>query len=198
MKCCCQRQAQTLIIFTLWGRWSVQVRRFRHSRRRRTLKVWFARFWRRCRSWKHRRCVTFSLPFVVLFSYFFLWFMKNCCCVSKRIPESWEFIISQELVLKLLGQDDLLSPEEHLQMFDSPLNISMDFGKKHSQTYCRNPVLEGRNPAGFTVLPGRKPFPLALVKAVFLPGRTENPARATPRGRSLIALLWPATRGRYI
>lgn len=61
--------------------------------------------------------------------------IKLCCCVSKRIPESWEFIISQELVLKLLGQDDLLSPEEHLQMFDSPLNISMDFGKKHSKHF---------------------------------------------------------------
>lgn len=56
-------------------------------------------------------------------------------CFSKRIPESWEFIISQELVLKLLGQEDLFSPEEHLQMFNSPLNIRMDFGKKHSQTF---------------------------------------------------------------
>ncbi|TWW82112.1 Testis-expressed protein 47 [Takifugu flavidus] len=50
---------------------------------------------------------------------------------SKRVPESWEFIISQDLVLKLLGQDDLLSLEDHLHLYDSPLNIRMDFGKKH-------------------------------------------------------------------
>lgn len=56
-------------------------------------------------------------------------------CFSKHIPESWEFIISQELVLKLLAQEDLFSPEEHLQMFNSPLNIRMDFGKKHAQTF---------------------------------------------------------------
>ncbi|CAG03003.1 unnamed protein product [Tetraodon nigroviridis] len=48
---------------------------------------------------------------------------------TKHIPESWEFILSQELVLKLLGRDDLLSPEEHLQTFDSPLNIRVDFGQ---------------------------------------------------------------------
>ncbi|XP_029691778.1 testis-expressed protein 47 isoform X2 [Takifugu rubripes] len=48
---------------------------------------------------------------------------------SKRVPESWEFIISQDLVLKLLGQDDLLSLEDHLHLYDSPLNIRMDFGQ---------------------------------------------------------------------
>lgn len=101
-------------------------------------------------------CYIFSsLCGIHFLNYFFLTYDKTAA-VSQHIPESWEFIISQELVLKLLGQGDLLSPEEHLQMFDSPLNIRMDFGKKHSQTFC--------NPAW--VIPGRKllsPWPVGSV-----------------------------------
>lgn len=60
--------------------------------------------------------------------------------VSKTLPgsvldETPELIVSQEVLVKLLARDDLLSPQQHLQMFNSPLNISMDFGKRHLPEY---------------------------------------------------------------
>lgn len=79
-------------------------------------------------------------------------------------------------MLKLLGQVELLSPEEHLQMFNSPLNISMDFGKKRSQTFhlgCRYLVLGGCSPAGVSVIPDRS-FHQGQREVFFSPGRTEN------------------------
>lgn len=38
-------------------------------------------------------------------------------------------MVSQQVVHKLLARDELLSPQQHLKMYDSPLDISMDFGK---------------------------------------------------------------------
>lgn len=43
--------------------------------------------------------------------------------------------------------------------------------------WCPSPVLEGRNPAGISVLPGRQRFHLGSHfpwSQLFLPGRTEN------------------------
>lgn len=55
---------------------------------------------------------------------------------SKAVPgsvldETPELIISQEVLDKLLARDELQTPQQHLQMYDSPLNIDMDFGKRH-------------------------------------------------------------------
>ncbi|XP_033467886.2 testis-expressed protein 47 isoform X1 [Epinephelus lanceolatus] len=38
-------------------------------------------------------------------------------------------IVSQDVLNKLLTLDDLQTPQQHLQMYNSPLNISMDFGR---------------------------------------------------------------------
>lgn len=69
-------------------------------------------------------------------SFLFLLSQNDPVPVSKTLPgsvldETPELIVSQEVLVKLLARDDLLSPQQHLQMFDSPLNISMDFGKRH-------------------------------------------------------------------
>ncbi|KAG7219833.1 hypothetical protein INR49_005855 [Caranx melampygus] len=45
---------------------------------------------------------------------------------SGRDPE---LIVSQEVLEKLLGRDELQSPHQFLQVYDSPLDISMDFGQ---------------------------------------------------------------------
>lgn len=47
------------------------------------------------------------------------------------LDETPELIISQEILEKLLARDELLSPQQYLQMYNSPLNVSMDFGKRH-------------------------------------------------------------------
>lgn len=39
-------------------------------------------------------------------------------------------MVSQQVVHKLLAREDLQSPAQHLQMYDSPLDVSMDFGKR--------------------------------------------------------------------
>lgn len=38
--------------------------------------------------------------------------------------------VPQAVLMKLLTRDELLTPQQHLQMFNSPLNISMDAGKR--------------------------------------------------------------------
>ncbi|XP_053270298.1 testis-expressed protein 47 [Pleuronectes platessa] len=48
---------------------------------------------------------------------------------KKTVPGSVQLLVSQELPGKLLSRDQLLSPEEQLQMFDSPVNISLGFGQ---------------------------------------------------------------------
>ncbi|XP_029311847.1 testis-expressed protein 47 [Cottoperca gobio] len=45
------------------------------------------------------------------------------------LDEAPELIVSQRVLLKLLARDELQTPQQHLQMFSSPLNISMDFGQ---------------------------------------------------------------------
>ncbi|XP_062298266.1 testis-expressed protein 47-like [Scomber scombrus] len=47
------------------------------------------------------------------------------------LDETPDLIISQEILNQLLAQEDLQSPEQYLQAYNSPLNISMDFGKRH-------------------------------------------------------------------
>ncbi|XP_038591974.1 testis-expressed protein 47 [Micropterus salmoides] len=54
--------------------------------------------------------------------------------ISKALPGSVldeipELIVSQEVVHKLLARDELQTPQQHLKMYNSPLNISMDFGQ---------------------------------------------------------------------
>ncbi|XP_018544936.1 testis-expressed protein 47 [Lates calcarifer] len=45
------------------------------------------------------------------------------------LDETPELVVSQEVIEKLLARDELLSPQLYLQMYNSPLNISMDFGQ---------------------------------------------------------------------
>ncbi|XP_039991000.1 testis-expressed protein 47 [Xiphias gladius] len=45
------------------------------------------------------------------------------------LDETPELIVSQEVLEKLLARDELQSPQLYLQMYNSPLNISMDFGQ---------------------------------------------------------------------
>ncbi|KAI3365451.1 hypothetical protein L3Q82_010543, partial [Scortum barcoo] len=47
------------------------------------------------------------------------------------LDESPELIVSKEVIDKLLARDELQTPQQHLQMYDSPLNVCMDFGKRH-------------------------------------------------------------------
>lgn len=47
------------------------------------------------------------------------------------LDDTPDLIVSQEVLDKLLARDDLLTPQQHLQMYDSPLNLSTDFGKRH-------------------------------------------------------------------
>ncbi|XP_053197859.1 testis-expressed protein 47, partial [Scomber japonicus] len=53
---------------------------------------------------------------------------------SKALPgsvldETPELIVSQEILNQLLDKEKLQSPEQYLQAYDSPLNVSMDFGQ---------------------------------------------------------------------
>ncbi|XP_056221858.1 testis-expressed protein 47 isoform X1 [Seriola aureovittata] len=45
------------------------------------------------------------------------------------LDETPELIMPQEALDKLLDRDELQSPQQFLQMYDSPLNVSMDFGQ---------------------------------------------------------------------
>ncbi|XP_037611334.1 testis-expressed protein 47 isoform X1 [Sebastes umbrosus] len=45
------------------------------------------------------------------------------------LDKSPELIVPQEVLNKLLTRDELLTPQQYLQMYNSPLNISMDFGR---------------------------------------------------------------------
>ncbi|XP_030255875.1 testis-expressed protein 47 isoform X2 [Sparus aurata] len=45
------------------------------------------------------------------------------------LDENPELIVPQKVLQKLLAQEDLHTPERHLQMYCSPLHISMDFGQ---------------------------------------------------------------------
>ncbi|XP_026171687.1 testis-expressed protein 47 [Mastacembelus armatus] len=59
---------------------------------------------------------------------------KHLEIAKKALPglaldETPELIISPRILEKLLSQDELQTPEQYLQMYDAPLNISMDFGQ---------------------------------------------------------------------
>ncbi|XP_042363305.1 testis-expressed protein 47 [Plectropomus leopardus] len=45
------------------------------------------------------------------------------------LDESPELIVSQEVLLKLLTRDELQTPQQHLQMYNSSLSTTMDFGQ---------------------------------------------------------------------
>ncbi|XP_070783808.1 testis-expressed protein 47 [Enoplosus armatus] len=45
------------------------------------------------------------------------------------LDETPELIVSQEVLDKLLLLSELQTPQQHLQMYNSPLNISIDFGQ---------------------------------------------------------------------
>ncbi|XP_034715588.1 testis-expressed protein 47 [Etheostoma cragini] len=49
----------------------------------------------------------------------------------EKSPEVSQFVenVSQDVVNNLLAREELMTPQQHLQMFNSPLNISMDFGQ---------------------------------------------------------------------
>ncbi|XP_028422838.1 testis-expressed protein 47 isoform X2 [Perca flavescens] len=54
--------------------------------------------------------------------------------ISKAVPGSGLDtspgpIVSQEVLNKLLAREELMTPQQHLQMYNSPLHISMDFGQ---------------------------------------------------------------------
>nr|CBN81723.1 Uncharacterized protein [Dicentrarchus labrax] len=46
------------------------------------------------------------------------------------LDETPELIVSQEVLEELWARDELQTPQQHLQMYNSPLNISMDFGER--------------------------------------------------------------------
>ncbi|KAM7381179.1 hypothetical protein PAMA_012157 [Pampus argenteus] len=53
---------------------------------------------------------------------------------SKALPgsvldETPELIVSQEVLDRLLAREELQNPQQYLQAYNSPLNISMDFGQ---------------------------------------------------------------------
>ncbi|XP_041862367.1 testis-expressed protein 47-like [Melanotaenia boesemani] len=45
------------------------------------------------------------------------------------LDERTELIVSQNVLEKLLSQDDFMSPQQHLEIYSSPLNISGELGK---------------------------------------------------------------------
>lgn len=47
------------------------------------------------------------------------------------LDETPELIVPQEILEKLLARDELQNPQQYIQMYNSPLNVSMDFGKRH-------------------------------------------------------------------
>ncbi|KAM4715160.1 testis-expressed protein 47 [Anableps anableps] len=51
---------------------------------------------------------------------------------SSILDENLELLISPMILEQLLGRGELLSPQQYLQMYHCPLNISIDFGKRNS------------------------------------------------------------------
>lgn len=124
----------------------------RRRRKRRARRVWFAGSCQRCTNWVNKwkhpvRCVYClqgsdegllpvssgpitvpqAVPRSALDDTGELSFPQ--AVPGSALDDTLELSISQELLQKLLARDDLLSPRQHLQMYDSPLHISMDFGK---------------------------------------------------------------------
>ncbi|XP_072230082.1 testis-expressed protein 47 [Leuresthes tenuis] len=61
--------------------------------------------------------------------------------ISKKIPpgsvldETPELIVPQSILEKLLGRIELNSPQQYLQMYNSPLNISIDIGQVNLRSF---------------------------------------------------------------
>ncbi|XP_069016179.1 testis-expressed protein 47 [Embiotoca jacksoni] len=54
------------------------------------------------------------------------------------LDENPALIVSQKVLEKLLGRDELLSPQQYLQMYDYPLNISVEFGQINPRNFYSN------------------------------------------------------------
>jgi len=60
--------------------------------------------------------------------------MARLCCKippGSVLDETPELIVPQRILEKLLGRTELNSPQQYLQMYNSPLNISIEIGKMH-------------------------------------------------------------------
>ncbi|XP_068610946.1 testis-expressed protein 47 [Brachionichthys hirsutus] len=53
----------------------------------------------------------------------------NMALPGSALDKTPELIVSQNVLAKLLARDDLMTTQQHLQMYNSPLNISVDFGQ---------------------------------------------------------------------
>lgn len=49
------------------------------------------------------------------------------------LDEAPDLIVPPEVLEKLLSRDELQSPRQFLQLYDSPLNVGMDFGEKEKE-----------------------------------------------------------------
>uniref|UniRef100_A0A3Q3BEN3 Uncharacterized protein n=1 Tax=Kryptolebias marmoratus TaxID=37003 RepID=A0A3Q3BEN3_KRYMA len=47
------------------------------------------------------------------------------------LDETPELIVPEKILEKLLGRDELITPQQYLQMYQSPLKISIEFGEKN-------------------------------------------------------------------
>ncbi|XP_070708562.1 testis-expressed protein 47 [Pempheris klunzingeri] len=52
------------------------------------------------------------------------------------LTETPELIVPQKVINKLLARDELQTPQQHLQMYNSPLNISTDLTGQAFQSSC--------------------------------------------------------------
>lgn len=75
----------------------------------------------------------FETPLFVLHPRLLLHFQTRLSLVSTKTfdPE----LIPPEVLEMLLVRDELLSPQEYLQLYKAPLNISIDFGEKNNHLY---------------------------------------------------------------
>ncbi|XP_047465436.1 testis-expressed protein 47 isoform X2 [Mugil cephalus] len=68
--------------------------------------------------------------------------LGKCLEISKKaLPESVldetpELIVPQKILDKLLTRGELLSPQQHLQMYASPLNVSIESGQVNLRNFC--------------------------------------------------------------
>ncbi|MEQ2181580.1 hypothetical protein GOODEAATRI_013039 [Goodea atripinnis] len=51
------------------------------------------------------------------------------------LDENPELLIPPVILENLLGRDELLSPQQYLEMYQSPLNISIEFGQANLESY---------------------------------------------------------------
>ncbi|KAM9837879.1 testis-expressed protein 47 [Aulostomus maculatus] len=56
------------------------------------------------------------------------------------LDKNQELIVPQEVLKQLLTREELQNPQQHLQTYSSPLNISMDFGRVLPRSTCLTTV----------------------------------------------------------